>query len=449
VRHATIQQLSAFLDGALTGVSRDLVTRHLAGCTSCRERHAMWRIHDEVLQRVLAWEPDERILEECSNRVELALTAERKGVPGPAFVSLLESAAGAAPSATPAPSPAAARAFPLPARAFPLPAREVRPTPPDMPSPAHETPPAQSRPAESQPAVPLLPMAATPAPAFTLEARVPAALPLEREPEALAPAPATAPPVPDPLPAPRAAASPPAQRPVHVTTLSVTRPEPDAAGTRLPAKLVRERRESVERTRRYRWVIALLAVLVAALVTSPFLPEVIQIPLPERWLPRLPRVEFVRHASAPAPAPPVAQAPAAQSAAHAPTEGQLVRRPPTHVPVTASDPVTIVPVGVRTRDSVATAATSRPAADSASEARWPLLCGVVLSEKGGPLEGARITFASPPLTAVTDTEGRFCIACPAGRHTLRVDARGHGGVARAVDIEGDIVEVRITLSPVP
>ena len=51
--------------------------------------------------------------------------------------------------------------------------------------------------------------------------------------------------------------------------------------------------------------------------------------------------------------------------------------------------------------------------------------------------------------AVTDTAGRFCIACPAGRHTLRVDARGHGGVARAVDIEGDIVEVRITLSPVP
>jgi hypothetical protein len=309
-------------------------------------------------------------------------------------------------------------------------------------------------------------MAATSAPAFTLEARVPAAPPLEpREPEALAPAQATATPVPEPLPAPRVAAPPVAQRPVHVATLSVTRPEPDAAGTRLPASLVRERRESVERTRRYRWVIALLAVLVAALVTSPFLPEVIQIPLPERWLPRLPRVEFVRHGSAPAPAPPVAQAPAAQSAAHAPAEGQLVRRPQTHVPVIASDtsaaarhgrdPVTIVPVGVRPRDSVATAgtsptaATSPPAADSASEARWPLLCGVVLSEKGGPLEGARITFATPPLTALTDTEGRFCIACPAGRHTLRVDARGHGAVARAVDIEGDIVEVRITLSPVP
>src|SRR6185503_7957816 len=88
-RHVTAQQLSAFLDGALSGVSRELVTRHLAACADCRERHALWHIYDEVLQRVLSWEPNEHTMEEASTRVELALTAERRGLPPPEFTSVL------------------------------------------------------------------------------------------------------------------------------------------------------------------------------------------------------------------------------------------------------------------------------------------------------------------------------------------------------------------------
>ena len=89
MRHVSVQQLSAFLDGALVGVSRELVARHLESCMGCRERHAQWRAGDDVLRRVLSWEPDERTLEEWSSRVELTLTAERKGLPAPEFSELL------------------------------------------------------------------------------------------------------------------------------------------------------------------------------------------------------------------------------------------------------------------------------------------------------------------------------------------------------------------------
>ena len=81
MRHVSKQQLSAFVDGALSGVSRELVTRHLAACHSCREKHMAWKAADEALRGALAWTPNERTLEEWSSRVELCLTAERKGLP--------------------------------------------------------------------------------------------------------------------------------------------------------------------------------------------------------------------------------------------------------------------------------------------------------------------------------------------------------------------------------
>jgi hypothetical protein len=83
------QQLSAFVDGALTGVSRELVTRHLAACASCRERHGAWKAADDALRQALAWTPAERTLEEWSSRVEMCLTAERKGLPVPEFTPTL------------------------------------------------------------------------------------------------------------------------------------------------------------------------------------------------------------------------------------------------------------------------------------------------------------------------------------------------------------------------
>src|SRR6185503_15380338 len=153
-RHVTAQQLSAFLDGALSGVSRELVTRHLAACADCRERHALWHIYDEVLQRVLSWEPDEHTMEQASARVELALTAERRGLAPPEFTSVLNPVSAAGPS-----SPSTSGMFPAPppppvnihitpsANSYPLDPPEFAPPPaPQAPYMAPVAPPAPAPP---------------------------------------------------------------------------------------------------------------------------------------------------------------------------------------------------------------------------------------------------------------------------------------------------------------
>jgi len=89
VRHVSVQQLSAFTDGALSGVSRELVVRHLATCSACRDRQGAWQAADEALRQALSWTPNERTLEEWSSRVELCITAERKGLPVPEFTPTL------------------------------------------------------------------------------------------------------------------------------------------------------------------------------------------------------------------------------------------------------------------------------------------------------------------------------------------------------------------------
>ena len=89
MRHVSVQQLSAFIDSALSGVSRELVTRHLAVCGACRDKHAAWKAADEALRQALAWTPNERTLEGWSSRVEMCITAERKGLPVPEFTPTL------------------------------------------------------------------------------------------------------------------------------------------------------------------------------------------------------------------------------------------------------------------------------------------------------------------------------------------------------------------------
>jgi hypothetical protein len=85
----SVQQLSAFIDSALSGVSRELVTRHLAASGACRDKHAARKAADEALRQALAWTPNERTLEGWSSRVEMCITAERKGLPVPEFTPTL------------------------------------------------------------------------------------------------------------------------------------------------------------------------------------------------------------------------------------------------------------------------------------------------------------------------------------------------------------------------
>ncbi len=81
--HLTVQQLSAALDGALTGPSLELVVRHLAACHDCRDRQARLAKHDDALRRLLAQDPGEAFLDDLSQRAEAWVLAIARGTPEP------------------------------------------------------------------------------------------------------------------------------------------------------------------------------------------------------------------------------------------------------------------------------------------------------------------------------------------------------------------------------
>lgn len=85
--HLTVQQLSASLDGALTGPSLELVVRHLAACHDCRDRQVRLAKHDDALRRLLAQEPKDLFMDDLTRRAESLVTAIARGVPAPIMVT--------------------------------------------------------------------------------------------------------------------------------------------------------------------------------------------------------------------------------------------------------------------------------------------------------------------------------------------------------------------------
>jgi hypothetical protein len=79
VRHLTVQQISGSLDGALSGVSLELVVRHLSSCHECRERHARLTKQDDALRRLLVCEVSEVFLDDMFARLGVVLEAEAHG----------------------------------------------------------------------------------------------------------------------------------------------------------------------------------------------------------------------------------------------------------------------------------------------------------------------------------------------------------------------------------
>lgn len=557
MRHVTVQQLSAFLDGALTGVSRDLVTRHLAACADCRERHALWHIYDEVLQRVLSWEPNERTMEEASARVELTLTAERRGLPPPEFTSALHAVIAGSPRQSS--SPAGSGLFPaLPpvaaaaAAAAPAPARQPAPPPPaaapPSPPPAPPVPVASAPPPPAAPAPPPVARVAPVAPPVTMPTASPVATPSSAMSFPLDPPhqPWQPPPLP-PFPPAHAPYAPPAapaaHEPVRPWTEPAVRPWTGPAPMPMPGHVQGHVPGHVQwasvplpkpRKRRGRLLATCLVLLALVAIATPFLPDVIRIYLPESWGPRVPRVEFVHHDKPAAPAldprlrlaertssePPALPyralpAPVESAAAHAvesdtqaaasvpvvavkphadslalqapapvvaaphplateppakPPAARSPARPKAKPPATRTRPappvaahvdedeqttagaahsMTFVPVQVKTEvrlSSVQGSMAPPPAADTTADAAMPLLCGEVVDESGGPIEGARIQLTSPPLTLHTDKRGRFCVACPAGERTFLVDAPGYTAVTRGVELTEGTFETHVTLA---
>ena len=77
--HLTVQQISASLDGALSGVSLELVVRHLSSCHECRERHSRLTKQDDSLRRLLACDFAEVFFDDMSARLNAVLEAESRG----------------------------------------------------------------------------------------------------------------------------------------------------------------------------------------------------------------------------------------------------------------------------------------------------------------------------------------------------------------------------------
>ena len=111
--HLTIQQLSASLDGALTGPSLDLVVRHLSVCRECRDRQARLVRTDDALRRLLSQQTTDAFLEDLSMRAESWIASIAQGLPEP----------GPRLNTPPAPAPTIAYEPPTP------PAPPVLPTP--------------------------------------------------------------------------------------------------------------------------------------------------------------------------------------------------------------------------------------------------------------------------------------------------------------------------------
>lgn len=456
MRHVSVQQLSAFLDGALVGVSRELVTRHLASCASCRERHAAWRVNDDALRRVLSWEPDERTFEEWSSRVELTLTAERKGLPPPEFSELQHPVIAA-------PEPPAERLDQVvqsvrrtrrgtPARAPATPAPQAlvpaTPAPPVAPEPAPAPEPAEVEPVATTP-----PEVVATAPAEAAHA--------EGESVAAEPAPTSPPWSEVELPPVERAPEPPRQRPqlVHARVhdpgppaerLPESRPVPalkvvhsPTPAAALAAEYGRVRARAAVDRRPILTLVSLLAVLVIA--GSPLVPEVIRIPLPERWRWRLPRVEFVRRTHDVTPTR--SSIPPVRLATSAAVEPELVKPTPIAAPVeSVSTAVRPATPGKALLASDAPAEPVRATAPAATLTESPVLAYAPITEPPRPAAKPATRAVKPARTA----PARAVTATPApARAEKPATPAEKEPVPSGQESPGTIVPVKITTTVEP
>src|SRR5205814_9848532 len=60
-------------------------------------------------------------------------------------------------------------------------------------------------------------------------------------------------------------------------------------------------------------------------------------------------------------------------------------------------------------------------APAGSRGNTPMICGEVRNAQGVAIEGARVYLAMPPRMVRTDSRGHFCIPCPPGPRTLRIE----------------------------
>jgi len=410
VKHLTSLQLCAFLDDVLVGAPDDQTARHLAACAICRTRYESWCHVDDSLRELLGQDPDEHAMEQRMAWVEIAVAAERKGLPAPEFAELRIPLGHA-----PGPRTAAAAAPVAPASPRePLMRPVLHAPPPQAPGPEHPTTtPAGPRPGP-QP-VPAAPHSAAPVPeAHRLPAREPVAAPYAtRAGAASAPGPAAGPP--------------------GYARMPRRAPKGFAAFVSRPAV----------------WLtLALVALLATALPLG-----VAKFGVPEitfGFHPSRARDSDVRKAAADAgtdrddaagPARP------RKRAAHSSTTPENSATDPDASVI--FDLPALEPEDGEPDSGASDPAprNSAPAADRDGDARRdaPMICGEVRTTQGVPIEGARVTLTSPLRIVRTDRSGRFCVACPAGQRTIRIEATGRAPVTRTVQLGSRRLETRFKL----
>ncbi len=477
MRHLTVQQLSASLDGALVGVSLELVVRHLATCRECRARHARLSKQDETLRHLLAWDPGAEYFEDASIRLETILDAQSRGVAPPRVAEIeahlprvtLDDVLRSAQAATvmPCPEPSAGAAS------------SEKPT---MQFPSWMQPetnrPVTQRAAPREPRKPTTPIEPVVLARKEPPVMVPVVIP-EPEPVQVAPVAPVIIPEPEPIavvvPEPAPA---PAPEPAAVLIAERT---PEPLPSRAAQPVVAPRRAMPRWVRPLAFTAAGIPALLAALSA---LPPVIRIPEPE--LPRFPRIELIKRqpkptpgtalhdaATEPSPSVPTAsvvpqvtvatlptliepavnepeprdvtvhESPSNTRVHAAPATAQPAARPITPARPAPTPLAAVVPASEPRMESATTTSNVDPAAD------WPLLCGEVLDDTGTPVAGARVLLADLELGARTDKRGRFCLAAPPGDRTLSVVALGFAAARQVVSLGTQTLEVHIALHPTP
>ena len=407
MKHLTSLQLCAYLDDVLVGAPDDQTARHLAACAICRTRFESWCHVDDSLRELLGQDPDEHAMEQRMAWVEIAVASERKGLPAPEFAELRIPLPHAAPIPSVAPTPVAPAAPAPPREPLKRPVLQVPLSP--VPGPASAAPP------RSGPAPTLFAAAPRPAAPAVETQRLPG-----REPVTAA--------------APHAGAG------------SATGQAARAPGY---ARMPRAPRKGFAAfvSRPAVWLtLALVAVLATALPLG-----VAKFGIPE--------ITFGFHA------PHERDSSVRKAAAEAGTDGEGDARParprkggahastapdagPPDASVLFDLPALEPEDGAPDSDTSDPAPRhSAPASDRDSDDRrdGPMICGEVRNTQGVPIEGARVTLTSPSRVVRTDRRGRFCIACPPGPRTIRIEATGRAPVTRTVQLGRNRLETRFTL----
>ena len=422
MKHLSSLQLCAFLDDVLVGAPDDETARHLAGCAICRTRFESWCHVDDSLRELLGQDPDEHAMEQRTAWVQVAVSAERKGFPAPEFSELR------IPMPPPTPSTPPVQLFP-PGRG-PVASAPRMPAPPAPVAPARPTP--AVRPGAPQP-------------------REPLQRPVLKSPVLQPPA-----------SAPRMATSgTPAQTfETNMTRLPVLEPAPittplvradasaAAAASRAPgyARMPSAPRKGLAAFFFKPAVWLALAAAAALFAAVPL--GVAKFGIPE--------IKFGFHPAH------EREADVKKAAADATTDREDDAEPArpkksgVHASVKPADPDASVLFdlpALEPEDGEPDPATNEPepkhstqaAGHESSSHGGPQLCGEVRNTQGQPIEGARVFLTSPARMTRTDREGRFCLVCPSGKRTIRIEATGRATVTRTVQLGSKRLETRFTL----